>query len=138
VTQLTAESVKRIREAYSKATGVPVSPEHFAAAFDLPAGAESDGVSGAAALALRYLSQGLPGFRGKLNEWSFPGMVGHRGPHQVLCRFWWPRFNAEIRFSHATSIISHVHWIDDPGERRTAILVQACQVFRLALPEPEA
>jgi hypothetical protein len=135
MTQLTAESVKRIREAYGEAIGAPVTPEDFAAAFDLPAAGERDGVTGAAALALRYVSQGLPGFRGKLNEWSFQGLVGHHGPHQVLCRFWWPRFVAEIEFGHATSLISHVHWIDDPGDLRIPILIKACTTFRLALPE---
>lgn len=134
---LSADSVKRVREAYSEATGAPVSPEAFAAAFNLPPSGEQDGVSGAAALALRYLSQGLPGFRGKLREWSFQGLVGHHGPHQVLCRFWWPRFNAEIGFVRAVSIISHVHWIDDPGGQRIAILREACRMFRLALPEPD-
>jgi hypothetical protein len=84
---LSGDRVKRIREAYSEATGAPVGPEEFAAAFDLPAAGERDGVSGAAALALRYLSQGLPGFRGKLSEWSFQGLIGHHGPHEVLCRF---------------------------------------------------
>lgn len=134
---LSGESVTRIREAYGEATGAPVTPADFAAAFDLPADAETAGIAGAAALALRYLSQGLPGFRGKLSEWSFQGLVGHHGPHKVLCRFWWPRFNAEIEFVHAASVISHVHWIDDPSDRRLDILLQACKSFRLALPEAD-
>jgi hypothetical protein len=54
---LSADSVTRIREAYGEATGTPVTPEDFAAALDLPADCERDGVSGTAALALRYLSQ---------------------------------------------------------------------------------
>jgi hypothetical protein len=73
----------------------------------------------------------LPGFRGKPSEYSFQGLVGHHGPHQVLCRFWWPRFAAEIELTRGRSRIGHVHWIDDPGERRAAILAQACKTFLL-------
>jgi hypothetical protein len=47
---------------------------------------------------------------------------------------WWPRFAAEIEFGHARSRIGHVHWVDDPGERRTAILAQACKTFILQPP----
>ena len=43
----------RVREAYDEAMGAPVTPEAFAAAFDLPSACERDGVSGTAALALR-------------------------------------------------------------------------------------
>jgi hypothetical protein len=105
--QVAGGSIRRIREAYSEAIGAPVWPEDFAAALALPADCERDGVSGSAALALRYLSQGLPDFRGALPEFCFQGLVGHHGPHKVLCRFWWPRFAAEIKWGHATtSIIS--------------------------------
>lgn len=136
---LSGESVTRIREAYGEALGAPIEPEAFAATFDLPADAEAVGVTGAAALALRYLSQGLPGFRGKLPEYCFQGLVGHQGPHKVLCRFWWPRFAAEITWGHATtSILNHVHWIDDPGDRRIDITIQVCTKYRLQMPEPEA
>jgi hypothetical protein len=39
---------------------------------------------------------------------------------------------AEIEFGHATtSIISHVHWIDGPGERREAIVAKACEILIL-------
>jgi hypothetical protein len=131
-----ASPVKALRASAKPTARRPArrfAPEEFAAAFDLPA--EVEVVSGAAALALRYLSQGLPGFRGKLSEWSFQGLVGHRGPHQVPCRFWWPRFAAEIEWGHATQgVIGHVHWIDDPGDLRTAILAQACKTFILQPP----
>jgi hypothetical protein len=131
-----ASPVKALRASAKPTARRPArrfAPEEFAAAFDLPA--EVEVVSGAAALALRYLSQGLPGFRGTLSEWSFQGLVGHRGPHQVPCRFWWPRFAAEIEWGHATQgVIGHVHWIDDPGDLRTAILAQACKTFILQPP----
>ena len=61
VMSLSSDSVKHI----GAAAGAPVIPEHFAAAFELPADAERDSKSGAAALAL-HLSQGLLGFRGNL------------------------------------------------------------------------
>jgi hypothetical protein len=53
---LSGESISRIREAFWQATGVPISAPEFAARFDLPIGAERDGVTGAAAIMLRYLS----------------------------------------------------------------------------------
>lgn len=50
---LSADSVRRIREAYVQAVRGSVSPAQFAATFGLDADAERDGVTGAAALALR-------------------------------------------------------------------------------------
>lgn len=133
---LSGESVKRVREAYGEAIGASVTAEAFAAAFVLPPWCEQDGVTGTAALALRYLSQGLPGFRGNLPEFCFQGLVGHHGPRKLLCRLWWPRFAAEIEWGQATtSILGQVHWIDDPGDLRLGIVAQACAAFHLHLPE---
>lgn len=131
---LSAESVRRIREAYVQAVHGSVSPAQFAAMFDLPPEAERDGVTGAAATALRYLSQGLPGFRGNLSEWSYQQSFYSDAPDQVLCRLWWPRFVAElVNPAHAPrQTIERVHWTDDPGEQREAILEAACAAFPLA------
>jgi hypothetical protein len=59
------------------------------------------------------------------------------GRTKVLCRSWWPRFAAEIEYGHARSRIGHVHWIDDPGERRAGIIARACEVFILRPPASE-
>lgn len=129
---LSADSVRRIREAYVQAVRGSVSPAQFAAALGLPADAEQTGVAGASAIALRYFSQGLPGFRGDLPEWSYQRTLHHDTPDQVLCRLWWPRFVAELtNRAHIGTQIARVHWIDDPGERREAILATAREVFLL-------
>ena len=68
---LSGDAVRRIREAFNEATGTPLEADAFAERFGLPANSERDGLTGPGALALRYLSQGLPGFRGNLSEWSY-------------------------------------------------------------------
>ena len=137
---LTGESIARIREAYWEATGAPISAPEFAARFDLPIHAERDGVTGAAAIMLRYLSQGLPGFRGGLREWSYQTLVGDGDRvHNVMCRLWWPRFTAEVvsRAHETRATMECVHWIDDPGERRDAVLDTACEMFLLKRGDAE-
>jgi hypothetical protein len=59
-------------------------------------------------------------------------------PHKVLCRLWWPRFTAEIhrRTFETRAMMEPVYWIDDPGERRDAILDAACEVFLLQRGRP--
>lgn len=132
------ESVTRIREAYAQASGEDLTAQEFATRMGLPAEAEAHGAEGAAETALRYLSQGLPGFRGDLTEWSFQAMFFERNtPSNVLCRLWWPRFVAELTKTLGRTVISRVHWIDDPvtSERRVEVLTKACEVFMLRLPE---
>jgi hypothetical protein len=129
---LSADSVRRIREAYVQAVRGSVSPAQFAAAFGLSPDCERDGVTDAAAVALRYLSQGLPGFRGNVSEWSYQSTFHHDAPDKVLCRFWWPRFVAELtNSSHTGTMIDAVHWIDNPGKRRETVIDAACEAFRL-------
>jgi hypothetical protein len=65
--------------------------------------------SGPAAVALSYLSQGLPGFRGNLPEW-FVATIGQSGGHGV---------------------IDHVIWIDAPGDHAEKTLAAAREAFRL-------
>jgi hypothetical protein len=132
------DNVTRIREAYQLATGEQLSAKEFASLHHLPADAEQNGAEGAAETTLRYLSQGLPGFRGDLTEWSFQATFHERTtPHKILCRLWWPRFVAEISKLHGRTVITRVHWIDDPvtSERRVETLTKACEVFMLRLPE---
>ena len=117
---LTAFNVRRIRAALQEASGDPLSAADFAKRYGHPVDAEEVGVDGPAATMLRYLSQGLPGFRGDLAEWSFQRTLHHDAPDKVLCRLWWPRFVGELSkpaFKPKTEI-TRVHWIDDPGERR--------------------
>jgi hypothetical protein len=53
---------------------------------------EDEGASGPEAVALSYLSQGLPGFRGDLPEWSYQQTFHAKGTRglQILTRYWWP------------------------------------------------
>jgi hypothetical protein len=135
------ENVTRIREAYAQAAGVDLTAAEFASLMDLAADAETHGVTGAAETALRYLSQGLPSFRGELTEWSFQATFFDRtSPHKVLCRLWWPRFVAELSKTLGRTVIARVHWVDDPvtSERRVEILTRACDVFMMRPPENEA
>ena len=68
---LSGRAVRRIRQAFNAATAMPIDEATFAARFGIPTNSEIEGVNGGGARALRYLSQGLPGFRGNLSEWSF-------------------------------------------------------------------
>jgi hypothetical protein len=54
------------------------------------------------------------------------------------CRRWWRRLAAGIEFGYARSRIGHVRWVNDPGERRTAILSQACKTFILQPPADQS
>ena len=83
---LSGDALRRIREAFSEATAMPIDEATFAARFGLPANSERDGVNGPGALGLRYLSQGLPGFRGSLPEWSYQRSYHHDKPDKVLRR----------------------------------------------------
>lgn len=94
---------------------MPINEADFAARFAIRPNSECDGLEGAGALALRYMSQGLPGFRGSLSEWSFQRTFHNNDkPDQVLCRLWWPRFVAQIAHVHGRSQLGRVLWIDDP------------------------
>jgi hypothetical protein len=93
---------------------------------------ESEGASGPLAVALRYLSQGLPGFRGDLFEWSYQATFHERWP-TLLMRYWWPRFTAPIARGYGPARIDFVRWIDEPGDCEAMILKAACETFRLRL-----
>jgi hypothetical protein len=134
---LSGDAVRRIREAFSKATATPIDEGAFAARFGLPANSERDGVNGPGALALPYLSQGLPGFCGNLSEWSFQRPFDHDKPDKVLCRLWWPRFVAQITDAHGRAQLGRVFWIDDPEDRREAIIKAACETFILQMSGEE-
>ena len=69
-----------------------------------------------------YLSQGLPGFRGDLPEWSY---------QQVFHRYWWPRFIARIGERAGHSVIETVTWVDEPGDHADRVLVAAREAFML-------
>jgi hypothetical protein len=100
----------------------------------LPGDAEPHGAEASGETALRYLSQGLPGLRGELTEWSFQATFHERTtPDEILCRLWWPRFVAEVSKPHGRTVITRVRWIDDPvtSERRVETLTKACEVFML-------
>ena len=122
--------MRRIRQAFNAATAMPIDEATFAARFGIPTNSELDGVNGPGALALRYLSQGLPGFRGSLSEWSFQRAFNHDKPDKVLCRLWWPRFVAR----HGRAQLGRVFWIDDPEDRRPALIKAACETFILQMP----
>ena len=126
--------MRRIRQAFNAATAMSIDEATFAARVGIPANSELEGVNGPGALALRYLSQGLPGFRGNLSEWSFQRPFDHDKPDKVLCRLWWPRFVAQITDAHGRAQLGRVFWIDDPEDRREAIIKAACETFILQLP----
>jgi hypothetical protein len=69
--------VRRIREALGQAMGRDVSQLDLGLMLGLNLASlevgkwEDEGASGPEAVALSYLSQGLPGFRGDIPEWSF-------------------------------------------------------------------
>ena len=97
---------------------MPIDEATFAARFGIPTNSELEGVNGPGALALRYLSQGLPGFRGSLSEWSFQRPFDHDKPDKVLCRLWWPRFAAqiELRVPRATARRLHLRSVEFGGD----------------------
>jgi hypothetical protein len=103
---------------------------YVAARFTIPVDSEREGVDGYSALALRYLTQGLPGFRGNLSEWSYQRMV----QHETLWRLWWPRFVGEIIYAHGRSQLGRIIWIDDPADWRESIIKAACEAFILQMP----
>jgi hypothetical protein len=131
---LSGRAVRRIRQAFNAATAMPINEATFAARFGIPTNSELDGVNGPGALALRYLSQGLPGFRVSLSEWSFQRASHHDKPDKVLCRLWWPRFVAQITDARGRAQLGRVFWIDDPEDRRAAIIKAACEMFILQMP----
>ena len=134
---LSGRAVRRIRQAFNAAAAMPIDEATFAARFGIPTNSERDGVNGPGALVLRYLSQGLPGFRGNLSEWSFQRAFDHDKPDKVLCRLWWPRFVAQITDAHGRAQLGRVFWIDDPEDRREVIIKAACETFILQMPGEE-
>jgi hypothetical protein len=95
---------------------------------------EDEGASGPEAVALSYLSQGLPGFRGDL-----PGVVLPTEPFT-------PRECAACKSSRATGglgslariseraghgVLDEVFWIDEPGDRAERTLAAAREAFML-------
>jgi len=133
-----ADEIRRIREALAVAAGCSISPHEFGARLGIPADSigtiERDGASGPLAVALRYLSQGLPGFRGELTEWSYQATF-HEGWPTLLMRYWWPRFTAPIARGNGPATIGFVKWIDEPGDCEAATLKAACEAFKLRMPE---
>jgi hypothetical protein len=99
---------------------------------------EEEEPSGPAAIALRYLSQGLPGYRGELREWSYQHEFHASAARglQVLHRQWWPRFVARVEGGIGRAELKDVQWIDEPGGRAGDTIKVACEAFRLvALPD---
>lgn len=134
------DEIRQIREGLAQAIGRPLCAHEFGARLGLPADSfavsmmESEGATGPLALALRYLSQGLPGFRGDLPEWSYESTFHERWP-TALVRYWWPRFMAPIERRHLPARMGFISWIDDPRDRKEATLKAACEAFRLRIPE---
>src|SRR3954451_22159479 len=103
---MTGADVKAIRNALSEATGRRVSQYDLGIILGLSVDNaarlvrkwEEEEASGPAAMALRYLSQGLPGYRGELREWSYQHEFHASAARglQVLHRQWWPRFVARV------------------------------------------
>lgn len=142
---MNGDDVKRIRDALGEARGRRVSQGEFAAIIGL-AGAnagdhvrgfedESRPISGPVATALRYLSQGLPGFRGDLPEYSFQAVYQHAGTPrhaQVISRYWWPRFVAPIvKNARGFGVLGDVQWIDEPGDQADWVLERCREAFML-------
>jgi hypothetical protein len=131
--------VKRIREALGQAMGREVSQLDLGVMLGLNLASvevtkwEDEGASGPEAVGLSYLSQGLPGFRGDLPEWSYQQAFHAKGLRglQILTRCWWPRFVARIGESGGHGVIDHVTWIDEPGDHAEPILAAAREAFRL-------
>ena len=90
-----ATEVRRLREALSEAMGREVSQLDLGLMLGLNLASvevtkwEEEGASGPEAVALSYLSQGLPGFRGDLPEWSYQQSFHARGTRglQILTRY---------------------------------------------------
>lgn len=140
------DEVKKIRYALSEAVGRRMSQHDLAAVLGLTGSTGPDtlrswedgsrDVSGPGALALRYLSQGLPGFRGDVPEWSYQREF-HHDHANVIVRHWWPRFVVNVkRPSTAPPFLDTPRWIDDPLFRREAIVAACCEAFRLPVSSP--
>ena len=82
-----ATEVRRLREALSEAMSREVSQLDLGLMLGLNLASvevtkwEEEGASGPEAVALSYLSQGLPGFRGDLPEWCYQQSFHARGTH---------------------------------------------------------
>jgi hypothetical protein len=131
--------VRRIREALGQAMGKEVSQLDLGVMLGLNLASvevgkwEAEDASGPEAVALSYLSQGLPGFRGDLPEWSYQQAFHAKGLRglQILTRYWWPRFVAKIGERAGHGVIETVNWIDAPGECAETSLAAAREAFRL-------
>lgn len=139
---MTPEDVKKIRDAFSEIVGKEISAHQMAAVLELSPDNdartyrryESEGPSGPAVVALRYMAQGLAGLYPDL---GIPQFVCGRGIHtplsgpsdKFIVRLWWPRFVATIvmRSTGGDGVdevddfviddqrsLRVVQWIDDP------------------------
>jgi hypothetical protein len=134
-----ATEVRRVREALSEAMGREVSQLDLGLMLGLNLASvevskwEDEGASGPEAVALSYLSQGLPGFRGDLPEWSYQQSFHAKGTRglQILTRYWWPRFVARIGERAGHGVIDEVFWVDEPGDGAERVLASAREAFML-------
>jgi len=143
---MSADEARAVRLALSAAMNRQLSQREFGVMLGLaPAGAdrtirnwEKDGPTGPGALALHYMAQGLPGFRDRIPEWSWALIDGNGETKSVVSRHWWPRFVGTVgtvgpRLDAAPAYLDVVHWIDEPGEQREAVLQATCRALDLLL-----
>ena len=127
-----ATEVRRLREALSEAMGRDVSQLDLGLMLGLNLASvevtkwEEEGASGPEAVALSYLSQGLPGFRGDLPEWSYQQSFHARGTRGLQI----PRAT-RIGQRAGHGVLDEVFWIDEPGDRAESIIAAAREAFML-------
>jgi hypothetical protein len=139
---MTPADIRRIRSALSEASGrdwtlgdlalqLGTSPDVIRRWED-----GSEIVPGLAEVALKYLSKGLPGFRGDLPEWSYQAEFHHRGLPEhadIITRYWWPRFAAPVvdRLKPGGAKLGQITWFDDPCDQRESVLGRCREAFAL-------
>jgi hypothetical protein len=114
--------VRRIHEALGQAMGREVLQLDLGVMLGLNLASvevgkwETEGARGPEAVALSYLSQGLPGCRGDIPEWSYQQAFHAKAVRglQILTRYWWPRFVARIGQHGGHGCIETVSWVDEP------------------------
>ena len=140
ITCISGDAVRRIREAFNEATGTPL--EENASQKDLAFRRIVSVTASPAPAPLRYgiCRKACPASVAISPSGPINARFTMTSPTRVLCRLSCPRFVAELHspaFETRTRI-SRVHWIDDPGDRRAAIIEAACTVFILSPPTQAA
>ena len=124
--------MRRIRQAFNAATAMPID----GATFGIPTNRELEGINGPAP---SHCGTCHKAYRASVATCpNGPSTrIDHDKPDKVLCRLWWPRLVAQITEAHGRAQLGRVFWIDDPEDRREAIIKAACETFILQMSGEE-